>query len=497
MQLVSPFIALLGSLLALSVLQANAIPLAPEQIGIVTLPLKRIAMRQDLHPQVNLQRHINRSHRRLARMTGREEPSSELLLERLTKRKAHIDGSGSARIGYAGAKLGLAKGPPEVSTNAQEKPAANQANVFAVGQDGNDGFSSVDAQALADNTLTPANTPTDSDSLGLDIEENDVGYIATVQMGTPPRDFKLLMDSGSADLWVGAEGCVSASGGDCGNHVFLGSQSSSSFVDTQKSFQVTYGTGAVAGDIITDNLAFAGLQLPGHVFGVATEESLDFSSDQTTFDGLMGLAQSLLSQQQTPTPVEALASAGLIKEAITSYKISRLADEKNDGEVTFGGLDTSKFDQTTLATLPNVNTQGFWEGALDDVSVNGQDLGLQGRTAILDTGTTLMIAPPADAAAIHQQIPGSQSDGQGGFTVPCTNNATVTLTFGGQNFDIDPRDIAFSPIDPNDPTGDCASGISSGEQNGANEWLVGDVFLKNAYFSTDVGRNTIQLAKLV
>ena len=44
---------------------------------------------------------------------------------------------------------------------------------------------------------------------------NDVGYIATIQMGTPPRDFKLLMDSGSADLWVGAENCQSESGGGC------------------------------------------------------------------------------------------------------------------------------------------------------------------------------------------------------------------------------------------------------------------------------------------
>ena len=30
-----------------------------------------------------------------------------------------------------------------------------------------------------------------------------------------------------------------------------------------------------------------------------------------------------------------------------------------------------------------------------------------------------------------------------------------------------------------------------------SEWLVGDVFLKNAYFSVDVGKNAISLAKLV
>ena len=51
---------------------------------------------------------------------------------------------------------------------------------------------------------------------GNDARANDVGYIATVQMGTPPRDFKLLMDSGSADLWVGAEQCQDVdTGSDC------------------------------------------------------------------------------------------------------------------------------------------------------------------------------------------------------------------------------------------------------------------------------------------
>lgn len=44
---------------------------------------------------------------------------------------------------------------------------------------------------------------------------NDVGYIATIQVGSPPRDFSILMDSGSADFWIGAEGCQSDAGGDC------------------------------------------------------------------------------------------------------------------------------------------------------------------------------------------------------------------------------------------------------------------------------------------
>lgn len=36
--------------------------------------------------------------------------------------------------------------------------------------------------------------------------------IGTIQIGTPPCDYHLLMDSGSADLWVGGEGCQSDAG---------------------------------------------------------------------------------------------------------------------------------------------------------------------------------------------------------------------------------------------------------------------------------------------
>ena len=64
-------------------------------------------------------------------------------------------------------------------------------------------------------------------------------------------------------------------------------------MNTGKPFSVTYGTGSVSGDIITDNIAIAGLQLNQHTFGVATTESVDFSDNSTPFDGLMGLAQSV------------------------------------------------------------------------------------------------------------------------------------------------------------------------------------------------------------
>ncbi|KAJ8496880.1 hypothetical protein ONZ45_g12289 [Pleurotus djamor] len=384
------------------------------------------------------------------------------------------------------------KGTQQGATTSSTQTAPVKLNQAAA----NPGVSPAKIEAFNSGSVTKAEDPATADSLGLDIESGDVGYLATIQMGTPPQNFLLLMDSGSADLWVGAEGCQSQAGGGCGKHTFLGNATSSSFQDTQQPFAITYGTGQVQGNIVSDDIVVAGLQLPAHKFGVATVESVDFSDDGTPFDGIMGLAQSALSEQKTLTPIEALAQAGLVRQAIMSYKISRVEDKLNDGEITFGGTDATKFDATTVETLKNVNAQGFWEASMPAVSVDGVDIGLNGRTAVLDTGTTLIIAPADDALAIHQQIPGAQSDGQGGFVIPCTTTSEVALTFGNTAFTIDPRDLVFAPLDPADPAGDCVSGISSGNIGGATEWLVGDVFLKNAYFSTDVTKNQLSLAKL-
>lgn len=473
------FWASLAILLSLQAVDALSLSISRFKSPFHTLPLRRVEQRSNVHPQILMQRRINHGIRQLAKMSGAKAPSAEILEKRLEER--------ALSVGFPTAihrRHNRIDDPGEV----QLEKRFNRAGVSKF------------RPKRQEESVTDANPPSAPNSLGLDIEGSDVAYLATVQIGTPPQDFLILMDSGSADFWVGSETCkTQGTNRGCGNHKFLGPQSSSSFAETQNTFDTAYGTGEVSGPVVTDNVEIAGLSLPNHTFGVANVETEDFSSNQIPFDGLMGLAQSSLSTQQTPTPIESLASAGLVPAAIVSYKLSRLADVQNngnDGEITFGALDSSKFDSSTLVTVPNVNTQGFWEASLDSISVNGADLGLNGRTTILDTGTTLMIIPSADAAAIHQSIPGAQSDGQGGFIVPCNTNASVALTYDGQLFAIDPRDLAVQSLDPEGSN--CASGIASGDvSSNQTEWLVGDTFLKNVYFSTDVSANTISLAKLV
>lgn len=56
---------------------------------------------------------------------------------------------------------------------------------------------------------------------------------------------------------------------------------------------MNYGTGNVTGTIITDNVVIGNFSLPGHTFGVADVESIQFASNTGSLDGLMGVAQSV------------------------------------------------------------------------------------------------------------------------------------------------------------------------------------------------------------
>ncbi|KAL0579577.1 hypothetical protein V5O48_002415 [Marasmius crinis-equi] len=451
------------TLLAALALVTDALPVSKRRgPGSITFPLKRVkqvtASAEDVHPQLLHQQHLNSAYRRLAHMTRSEKPSDDELARRLVEEMDFL-------------------------------PHDHPVKRYRIGN--TDIF-----PRHADECKSDAPPPECNNSLKLQIFANDVGYFSSVELGTPAREFRLLMDSGSSDLWVGGEGCQvdeEGGGGDCGKtHIYLGKNSSSTFIDMGVPFEITYGSGHVEGTKVLDDFTFGGFRLPKLQFGVATLESEDFSDDEAPFDGLMGLALSSLSELQGVTPIEALVASGLIDEPIVSYKISRRDDNKDDGEITFGALNEDLFDAKTLVTLPNVDPLGFWTANVDNSTVDGRNIGIGARQAILDTGTTLFVAPRADAEKIHSFINGTTVDERGRFHVPCDTNATVALVFGGQSFEIDPRDLTFANLGNND----CLSGIGADDGDGKT-WLVGDTFLKNVYFSTNSKKNEITLAKLV
>lgn len=67
-----------------------------------------------------------------------------------------------------------------------------------------------------------------------------------------------------------------------------------------------------------------------------------------------------------------------------------------------------------------------------DVQLDSGEFTLAGRTGVIDTGAAVILAPPADARAVHATIPGARHDAIYGYVVPCNVKTVIALRFAGQ-----------------------------------------------------------------
>ncbi|CAG8617860.1 8209_t:CDS:1 [Acaulospora morrowiae] len=312
----------------------------------------------------------------------------------------------------------------------------------------------------------------------------DIGYFGPIKIGG--QTFQVIFDTGSSDLWVPSTNCTSPA---CTAHTPFVESKSKTFVDLETTTGITYGTGQVNVTSGQDHVQIAGLTACGQTFGRAFFESDDFL--QTEFDGIFGMAFDNLSAQKASTPFSTMVQQKKLANSFFGFHLSRALDAGDVGTLTLGDVDKTKFTGT-ISNNNVIGATGFWLIKLDSACVDGLST-VTSRGAIIDTGTTLVLIPTADATAIHAKIPGSQDIG-GEFAIPCNTTSKVSFAFGGVSYNIDPRDLARTPI-PNSQ-GLCLSGIASSDALGQT-WLVGDVFLKNVYSVFDIEKKTVGFAPSV
>jgi cathepsin D len=98
-------------------------------------------------------------------------------------------------------------------------------------------------------------------------------------------------------------------------------------------------------------------------------------------------------------------------------------------------------------------------------------------------------------AKLYKAIPGAKSAnnlGQGIFTIPCNSIPTVSLSFAGTSFAIDPQFFNLGAVQ--EGSSKCVGGIMAGDIPD-NNWVVGDVFLQNVVAAFDVGNSQVGFAK--
>ncbi|KAL8874155.1 MAG: hypothetical protein Q9174_000460 [Haloplaca sp. 1 TL-2023] len=346
-------------------------------------------------------------------------------------------------------------------------------------------------QAKRDNQykFVSASPPTQTNSAGIHNDGTDFSYFASVKFGSSGKVLYMLVDTGAANTWVMGSDCTNQV---CADHNTFGPEDSQTLSVSQEPFDLKYGTGSVSGYVANDTIEVAGISV-SLSFGLASSTSEDFAD--YPMDGILGLGYPGSKPMDFPTAMETIQEADVLPSNILGVNLQRSSDGSRDGQLSFGAPDTTKYEGD-LSYTRIVDDASTWEIPVDDVKVGGKSCGLNGRTAIIDTGfcsqtksqTSFMLLPPLDAEELHGKIPNAQHDGET-YTVPCTSDTSIQLVFSGTSYSISPKDYVGDADEDDSAT--CASNIIGRKPFEANQWLVGDVFLKNVYSVFDYDSQSI------
>ncbi|KAG9144010.1 hypothetical protein Leryth_013893 [Lithospermum erythrorhizon] len=241
-------------------------------------------------------------------------------------------------------------------------------------------------------------------------------YFTRVQLGYPPREFYVQIDTGSDVLWVscaGCNGCPTSSGLQIQLEFFdpsssstakpiscsdqrcaLGAKASDSGCSSQNqcSYTFQYGDGSgTSGFYLSDLMhldTIVGSTLNSNssaqvVFGCSTSQTGDLTKADRAVDGIFGFGQQGLSL------ISQLASQGL-----TPSVFSHCLKGINGGG---GILVLGEIVEPNMVYTPLVPSQPHYNLNLQSISVNGQVLPINpsvfstsnNRGTIIDSGTTL------------------------------------------------------------------------------------------------------------
>ncbi|XP_034109870.1 lysosomal aspartic protease-like [Drosophila albomicans] len=301
-------------------------------------------------------------------------------------------------------------------------------------------------------------------------------YYGVISIGTPAKDFKVIFDTGSSNLWVPSKACWTEA---CKVHNEYDSRASSSYVANGTSFFLMYGSGSVFGFLSTDTVNVNGLSIANQTFAEATDDpGGNFETDK--FDGILGMGYQNISEDNVVPPFYKMVSQGLVKHPVFSFYLARAGTSSNGGELIFGGSDPSLY-KGNLTYVP-VSKQGYWQFTMAGASVNGRSL-CNNCQAVVDTGSSV-IFPPYDAYILLNQILNVRNDG----SVDCSSVSSmpvITFKIGTGKFTLTPSAYIIKVKNQ------CASAFV---YLGTDLWVLGAVFIGQYYTEFDMGNNRIGFA---
>ncbi|KIL70023.1 hypothetical protein M378DRAFT_68030 [Amanita muscaria Koide BX008] len=310
-------------------------------------------------------------------------------------------------------------------------------------------------------------------------------YFTEVTLGSPPQSFKVILDTGSSNLWVPSTKCTSIA---CFLHTKYDSSASSTYKPNGTSFSIHYGSGSMEGFVSNDDLTIGDVSIRNQDFAEATKEpGLAFAFGK--FDGILGLAYDTISVNHIVPPFYNMINQGLLDEPVFSFRLG--SSEADGGEAVFGGIDPSAY-KGKITYVP-IRRKAYWEVELAKISFGNEEVELENTGAAIDTGTSLIALPTDMAEMLNTQI-GATKSWNGQYQVDCSKVPSLpelSFYFGGKPYPLKGTDYVLQV------QGTCISAFTGLDINlpWGSLWIIGDVFLRRYFTVYDLGRDAVGFAE--
>ncbi|KAL8781712.1 MAG: hypothetical protein Q9203_000153 [Teloschistes exilis] len=327
-------------------------------------------------------------------------------------------------------------------------------------------------------------------------------YTANLSVGTPPQNVRLVLDTGSADMWINAHNapfCQPLGQGPClGGTYDANASTTYRYIDSK--FDITYNPQLYGrGDHASDIVHFGGHVLTGAEFGIGY--------DSISRRGILGLGYTIHEAHPGDPNFkpfsnfpQLMVDQGLIRtKAFSIFLNDRTA---NTGRILFGGLDTKKYLGVLRAVpIEKINGEYFiFLIQMTGLGISGSSVSKFFHSSLpykgwLDTGAPLTLLPDALAHEVYAKL-GLQYDASRGIaSVDCnlaSSGQSIDFSFGSIKISVPMHELVLPGSTKADGTPGCDLGIAP--SNGTF-LLLGDTFLRSAYVVFDMNRNVIALAQ--
>jgi hypothetical protein len=350
---------------------------------------------------------------------------------------------------------------------------------------------------------------------------DDIIYVSNMTIGTPPQNFRVILDTGSANLWVPDILCGDDTGcssicqdvpnflckifckpqccegksdklekdtkkNPCDGKNHFNQSMSSTYQKNGEGFSIQYGTGSASGFIGIDTVCFgkSGICAKNQKFGQATSIA-DFFADQP-IDGICGMAFTALAVDNIVPPF-ITASPQLDHPYFTVWFTHKGSQENIvGGLITFGATDpvhcASTVNWVTLssATYFQFTIQGVTAGSYHST---------ERAEVISDTGTSLLAGPNGPVDGIARALGGHYNSGEELWYIDCNAKiANVTFKINNMDYDLTPSTM----IVPSGEGNTCILAIFAFGGGGFGPtWILGDPFIRQYCNTYDTGAKRI------